>query len=298
WRTEAAAGAVPAAAILAAVVMAHWAVHMNVQGLLAPSGPVAPAIPEPERYDYGSHLILAAGWGVLFGTSGFLAQGRSSRALVPMLWGAAAVFAPLAMLVALYYRIAQLDRSLPFAALALLVAAIFALATESLAKREPRPGLMAAGAMFATGTLGALALAMTFALEKGWLTIALALTVPGIAWVAEQRPLPWLRWLAAIVVAVVAARVAYQPTIAGADLGTTPIFNWLLYGYGVPATAFWVAGWRLRRRGDDQPARMVAPGPTLFTVLLAILEIRHYVTGGNIYRPWASQILIYAGCVY
>ena len=284
WRTEAAAGAVPAAAILAALVMAHWAVHMNVQGLLAPSGPAAPAIPEPERYDYGSHLILATGWAALFGTGGFLAQGRSSRALVPMLWSATAVFAPLAMLVALYYRIAQLDRSLPFAALALLVAAIFGLATETLAKREPRPGLMAASAMFATGTLGALALAMTFALEKGWLTIALALTVPGVAWVVERRPLPWLRWLAAIMVAVVAARVAYQPTIAGTDLGTTPIFNWLLYGYGVPAAAFWVAGWLLRRRADDLPARMVDAGAILFTVLLAILEIRHYVTGGDIYR--------------
>ena len=284
WRTEAAAGAVPAAALLAALVMAHWAVHMNVQGLLAPSGPTAPAIPEPERYDYGSHLMLAASWAALFGIGGFLAQGRSSRALVPMLWSAAAVFAPLAMLIALYYRIAQLDRSLPFAALALLVASIFGLATETLVRREPRPGLMAASAMFATGTLGALALALTFALEKGWLTIALALMVPGIAWVAEQRPLPWLRWLAAIMVAVVAARVAYQPTIAGADLGTTPILNWLLYGYGVPAAAFWVAGWLLRRRADDLPARMVDAGAILFTVLLAILEVRHYVTGGDIYR--------------
>jgi uncharacterized membrane protein len=284
WRTEAAAGAVPVAAILAALVMAHWAVHMNVQGLLAPSGPAAPAIPEPERYDYGSHLILAAAWAVLFGAGGFLAQGRSSRALVPMLWSAAAVFAPLAMLVALYYRIAQLDRSLPFAALALLVAAIFALATETLVKREPRPGVMAASAMFATGTLGALALALTFALEKGWLTIALALMVPGVAWVVEQRPLPWLRWLAAIMVGVVIARVAYQPTIAGADLGTAPIFNWLLYGYGVPAAAFWIAGRMLRRRADDLPARMVDAGAILFTVLLAILEIRHYVTGDDIYR--------------
>jgi uncharacterized membrane protein len=295
WRTEAATGAVPVAAILAAAVMAHWAVHMNVQGLLAPSGPVAPAIPEPERYDYGTHLMLAAGWAALFGAGGFLAQGRSSRALVPMLWSAAAVFTPLAMLVALYYRIAQLDRSLPFAALALLIAAIFALATESLVKREPRPGLMAAGAMFATGTLGALALAFTFALEKGWLTVALALIVPGAAWVAEKRPLPWLRWLAAGMVAVVAARVAYLPSIVGTDLGTTPIFNWLLYGYGVPAAAFWVAGWLLRRRADDLPARMVDAGAVLFTVLLAILEIRHYVNGGDIYRPSSGvvEIMLY-----
>jgi uncharacterized membrane protein len=284
WRTEAAAGAVPAAAALAALVMAHWAVHMNVQGLLAPSGPTAPAIPEPERYDYGSHLMLAAGWAALFGIGGFLAQGRSPRALAPMLWSATAVFAPLATLVALYYRIAQFDRSLPFAALALLIAAIFGLATETLVKREPRPGLMAATAMFSTGTLGALALALTVALEKGWLTIALALTVPGIAWVAEQRPLPWLRWLAAIMVAVVIARVGYEPRIIGADLGTTPIFNWLLYGYGVPAAAFWVAGWLLRLRADDLPARMVDAGAILFTVLLVVLEIRHYVTGGDIYR--------------
>src|SRR5579862_8756264 len=284
WRTEAAAGAVPAAAILAALVTAHWAVHMNVQGLVAPSGPTAPAIPEPERYDYGSHLILAAGWAALFGIGGFLAQGRSSRALVPMLWSATAVFAPLAMLVALYYRIAQLEQSLPFAALALLIAAIFGLATEALVQRASRPGLMAASAMFATGTLGALALALTFALEKGWLTIALALTVPGIAWVVAQRPLPWLRWLAAIMVAVVVVRVGYEPRIVGADLGTAPIFNWLLYGYGVPAAAFWVAGWLLRRRADDLPARMVDAGAILFTVLLVILEIRHYVTGGDIYR--------------
>ncbi|MGB6543207.1 MAG: DUF2339 domain-containing protein, partial [Xanthobacteraceae bacterium] len=271
-------------AILAAVVMAHWVVQMNVQGLLAPSGPTAPAVPEPERFFYGSHFLLAAAWAAMFGVAGFLAQGRSVRAFVPMLWGAAAVFAPLAMLIALYYRIAALDRSLPFAALALLLAAIYGVATETLVRREERPGLMAASAMFATGALAALALALTFALEKGWLTVGLALMVPGAAWVAEKRPLPWLRWLAAIIVAVVAARVAYRPDIVGADLGETPIFNWLLYGYGVPAAAFWLAGWLLRRRANDLPARMVDAGAILFTVLLTILEVRHYVTGGDIYR--------------
>ena len=285
WRTEAAAGAVPVAAILAMVVMAHWAVQMNFEALIAPSGPTAPAIPEPQRYEYGWHLVLAAGWAAMFGIAGFSAQGRSPRALVPMLWCASAVFAPLAMLIALYYRIAGLDRSLPFAALALLLAAIDGVATETLTRREQRPGLMAASAMFATGTLAALALALTFALEKGWLTVGLALMVPGAAWIAEKRPLPWLRWLAAIVVAIVVARVAYEPRIVGSDIGTNPIFNWLLYGYGVPAASFWIAGWLLRRRADDLPGRIVDGGAILFTVLLAILEIRHYVNGGDIYRP-------------
>ena len=286
----------PVAAILAMAVMAHWAVAMNPSQLLWPGGPAAPAVHEPQPYEYGSHLVVAAGWAALFGITGFLAQGRSVRALAPMLWCASGVFAPLAMLVALYYRIAGLDRSLPFAGMALLLAAIYALATESLIQRDGRPGIMAASAMFATGALAALALALTFALEKGWLTVGLALMAPGAAWVAQKRPLPWLRSLAAIVAAIVVARVAYEPRIVGDDLGTAPIFNWLLYGYGVPAASFWVAGWLLRQRADDLPARSVDAAAILFTVLLAVVEIRHYVTGGDIYRPSSDfvEIALYA----
>ena len=63
-------------------------------------------------------------------------------------------------------------------------------------------------------------------------------------------------------VAVASARIGYEPRIVGNDLGTTPIFNWLLYGYGVPALSFWLAGWLLRRRGDDLPApHRSMPGP-------------------------------------
>ena len=296
WRAEAATGAVPVAAILAMAVMAHWAVAMNPSQLLRPGGPAALAVHQPQPYDYGSHLVVAAGWAALFGIAGFLAQGRSVRALAPMLWCASGVFAPLAMLIALYYRIAGLDRSLPFAGLALLLAAIDALATENLIQRHGRPGIMAASAMFATGALAALALALTFGLEKGWLTVGLALMVPGASWVAQKRPLPWLRSLAAIVAAIVVARIAYEPRIVGDDLGTAPIFNWLLYGYGVPAVSFWLAGWLLRQRADDLAARTVDAAAILFTVLLAIVEIRHYVTGGNIYRASSGlvEIALYA----
>jgi uncharacterized membrane protein len=71
----------------------------------------------------------------------------------------------------------------------------------------------------------------------------------------------------------------------GTDVGTVPIFNWLLYGYGIPAAAFWRAGHLLRRRADDAPARVVDLAAILFTVLLAFLEIRHFMTGGDVFRP-------------
>jgi uncharacterized membrane protein len=84
WRTEAATAAVPVAAILAAAVIAHWAVHERLDALIAPPGPTAPAIPGPQHYDYGSHLAVAAFWAALFGIAGFVAQGRSSRTLRPL----------------------------------------------------------------------------------------------------------------------------------------------------------------------------------------------------------------------
>ena len=296
WRTAAATAAVPVAALLAAAVMAHWAVHKKFDALIAPSGVTAPAIPGPEHFDYGSHFAIAVFWAALFGIAGFLAQGRAARALVPMLWSGVAVFTPLAMLIALYYRIAELDRSLPFAGLALLLSAIYGAATEVLVQRENRPGLMAGSSVLATGSLAALALALTFALEKGWLTIALALMAPGVAWVAGQRPIPWLRWLAAVIATIVMARIAYEPRIVGAEVGTTPIFNWLLYGYGVPAASFWLGGWLLRQRADDLPARTVDAAAILFSILLVTWEIRHYVTGGQIYSPLRSDVefMLYA----
>jgi uncharacterized membrane protein len=168
---------------------------------------------------------------------------------------------------------------------ALLLAALFALATEALTRRETRPGNAAAQAIFATGAVAALALAITLALEKGWLTVSLALMVPGIAWILLARPLPMLRWLAATMVVLVLVRIAWEPRIVGDQIGTTPIFNWLLYGYGVPALAFWIGGTLLRRRADDNPARIVDAGAVLLTVLLANVEIRHYAHNGDIYAP-------------
>jgi uncharacterized membrane protein len=284
WRTEAATAAVPAAGVLTAIVFAHWAVNTDILHLIAPGGPVAGFVPEPEQAQFGAHLVLGFGLSLLFAGAGFLAQGRSDAALVPMLWSASAVFVPLAILVALYYRISGFDRSIPFAGIALLLGFLATAATEALQRRAPRPGLAASGAIFATGAVAGLGLALTLALDKGALTVGLALITPGIAWISEKRPLPALRWLAAAMAVLVLARFAYEPRIVGTDVGTTPIFNWLLYGFGTPAAAFWLAGRRLRRRADDTPARVVDLAALFFTVLLVFLELRHFITGGDVYQ--------------
>ncbi|WP_128935533.1 DUF2339 domain-containing protein [Bradyrhizobium zhanjiangense] len=285
WRGPAATGALGAAAATVFIVFAEWAVRANPDMLVLPGGPLPGVGPAAIDSSVTLHLVMAAVFAAGFGIAGFLAQGRSNSAVIPVVWSAAGVATPIAILVALYARIAHLDRSIPFAILAVLLAAAFGAATESLTRRETRPGIMISTALFATGTLGALALALTFALEKGWLTIALALMSLGTAWISMQRPIPFLRWLAAIFAGIVTARIAYDPRIVGDAVGTTPILNWLLWGYGLPAASFWGASIFLRRRADDPPLRMIETAAILFTALLAFMEIRHFATGGDMISP-------------
>jgi uncharacterized membrane protein len=288
WRAPAATGAIAAAAAFVFVVFAEWAVRGNPDLLVLPGGPLPDIGPAATDSSVSLHLITAAIFAAGFGIAGFLAQGRSASAIIPVVWSAAGVFTPLALLIALYARIAHLDRSIPFAILAVMLAAGFAAATEILTRRDGRPGSAISTALFATGTLGALALALTFALEKGWLTVALALMSMGTAWISMQRPIPFLRSLAAILAGVVVLRIGYEPRIVGDAVGTTPIFNWLLWGYGLPALSFWAGSHFLRRRGDDAPLRTVEAAAILFTALLAFMEIRHAVNGGDVYRDTAG----------
>ena len=288
WRAPAATGAVAAAAAFVAIVFLEWAVRANPDMLTLPGGPLPASARNATDSSVSLHLTAAAIFALGFGAAGFLAQGRSTNATVPVLWSAAAVFTPLALLVALYARIAHLDRSIPFAILAVILGVAFAAATEALSRRDNRPGMPISIALFATGTLSALALALTFALEKGWLTIALSLMSLGTAWISMQRPIPFLRSLAAILAGIVVMRIGYEPRIAGDAVGTTPIFNWLLWGYGVPALSFWMASIFMRRRGDDAPLRSVESAAILFTVLLAFFEIRHFVYDGDIYHDMTA----------
>lgn len=274
FRAEATTAVVPAAAALCALVIIRWAFDVELARLIAPSGIGGAAVrctPALARISRSSQPTLCC------------SAPRASFAR-PVLWSAAAVAGPIAIVVALYARIAGLKRSIPFAGVALLMEALYGIATKMLSKREQRPGMDATTALFATGSVSCLALALTFALEKGWLTVALALMVPGIAWILQQRPLPMLRWLAAIIAELLAARIGWEPRIVGSDVGTTPIFNWLLYGYGVPAVSFWIAERMMRRQADDKPTRIVESAAILITVLLAFLEIHHLSRGGDIYR--------------
>jgi uncharacterized membrane protein len=113
------------------------------------------------------------------------------------------------------------------------------------------------------------------------LTVAFALAALGTAWVAEEVKLPVLRTVVGALGLAVLGRLVYDPTIVRGELGTTPIFNWLLWGYGVPALAFFLASRLLERSGRDRVVRFVESLSIAFAFFLVFFEIRHWLQGGD-----------------
>ena len=99
------------------LVVLHWAVPTMFDQLVLAPGVTRGAIPGPST-GTELHLGLGLALAALFGASGYAAQSRIGTALTALLWSATAVVTPIAILIALYLRIAEFDRSIPFAALA------------------------------------------------------------------------------------------------------------------------------------------------------------------------------------
>lgn len=117
------------------------------------------------------------------------------------------------------------------------------------------------------------------ALEEAWLTLALSLELPALAWIAGRLELRSLRRVALIVAAVVLVRLVLNYNLLDYALGTLPGLNWLLYGYGLPAAAFYFAARWFGGAARDPLVTVLEAGALAFAVLLVTLEIRDLVTG-------------------
>jgi uncharacterized membrane protein len=180
---------------------------------------------------------------------------------------------------------------------ALAVAAGYSGFARALRRRQPQApsDLLALGLMASAG-FAALALGLNFALESGALTVALALSALGAAFVESRLDMSALRKAVAAMGLVVAARLLWDPRIVGENLGATPVLNWLLFGYGVPALSFGLAARLLGRARQDRATRIAQTLAVVFSALLAFFEIRHAMTGGDMtaLRASLSEFGLYA----
>lgn len=214
---------------------------------------------------------------LLFAFAGFALMDGAQR---PWVWAATAALSPVLLLVAAYARRPEAWPEWGWCAAALLLGGALAAAAERIARNREHPGLEAALAAVAVGVVAALALAVTTVLREAWLSVALALMLPGIAWVEWHLSVAGLRRVALLVAGAVLVRLAFNPQVLDYALTEGSVVNWLLYGYGVPAVAFWLAARRFARSGADLTVTVLDGGAMLFAVLLTSLEIHHVMVGG------------------
>lgn len=131
------------------------------------------------------------------------------------------------------------------------------------------------------GSFAAFLLALLVMTNGIWTTIGAAIL--GFVYLNGQRLKDWpiLPWAMVVAAIFVAGRIAWEPTIVGAEsLSTTPVFNQLLAGYGVPAALLIASAWLTRNSTDDRLRSVLEALASLFTLLTIAILVRHAMNKG------------------
>jgi uncharacterized membrane protein len=235
--------------------------------------------PDLERF-----LETAGGLGALFAVGGYLALWGSAK---PGRWGSLSAASGLAFFLIAWGKVAQIREGahfVPWGPQALGAAALYLIAAVPVAQqRRLRPGMDAALAALAVAVTSFVSLSVPLELERQWVTVAWALEVTALVWLAGRFKLPVLSGLARTVAVLVVVRLLLNASVLEYPIGTGPLLNWLLYGYGLPLLAFAAAAWLARRQGPGEAklAMLLEAGALALAFALVTLEVRQLYHPGT-----------------
>jgi uncharacterized membrane protein len=293
WRSAPAATAAVLAGVVALGAIAVW------PGLAAPPDPrlLAPAVAGVLRLpdNVSAFLVFAATSTLAIAGLATLRLWRGPSLPMPTagLYALAGIVPPLLALVLAYLRVTQFDRSISFAAFSVVLGAMFYLVAHRFANvpAEQQSPLTRLGVgCYAAAATACATLAFVMVLDRGYLTVAFAVTALTTSVFAVRHRIGLLRYVVAVLGFIVLGRLVWDPRIMGADLGSVPIFNWLLLGYGVPAVAFLAAARILRGEREDLAVRICDALGVLFAGLLVFFQIRHALNRGDPLANASSHI--------
>ncbi|SMH43675.1 DUF2339 domain-containing protein [Mesorhizobium australicum] len=273
-----AAGLVAVVAFARVALAADFSVYA-FDGILIFDGGM-PSMPQSTAMLVGillSLLFLALGLWTAFRA----ASGDALRSASWSLWAAAV---SVTIVAALWFAFGYVDRDYRYAFAMLALAGVLMAGAEMISRRET-PAL-AGGWAVSFALAGAFAAAVVFvhaAFGTLLTTILCGLLALAPAFATRLRSWPALGWLCVAAVAVTIARILPDPTIIGASrLGTMPVFNALLPGYGLPALAFIAAAWQLGRTTGGAPRIVMEAAAALFALLTVAMLVRHAMNAGII----------------
>jgi uncharacterized membrane protein len=141
-------------------------------------------------------------------------------------------------------------------------------------------------ALVAGTALGFATVAIPLQLNHQWITIGWALEGAALAWTYRRIPHRGLLYWSVALLAVVFARLAFNPEVFGYEPRGYRVFNWYLYTYMTCAGTMFTAAWWFTAT-DDRPAEVLprastllpAAGVILLFLLLNIEIADFYATG-------------------
>ena len=232
---------------------------------------------------FGLEIAISLGLGALFTFLGyvFLRRAGDREPKFAALWALSMSAVPVALATISLLNFGNLSTDWVHGLYGLALGAVL-LAIARLRMGQSHAGEADRAAnLVALGSFGAIAFGL-HALTTG-ATTTILIAIAGFAYVLATRWRPWpaFPWVMGAAILLVFARIAWDPTLVGTDqLGTTPFWNALLPGYGIPAVLAVLAAYLLR----DWPGRralnfLQALAALMVMTALAVL-VRHAMNGG------------------
>jgi len=260
--------------VIAAVLVLAIAATMPVPTSIVqiPSFHRAPLVPVELQFFAGACIAFAA----LFAIAGFAALWGAKR---PALWAAVSAAVPILLLVIAYYRVVDFGVDHAWAAIAVGLAAVNLLAAERVERYREARGLDVTLAFYAAAVVASISLAAAMSVREAWLTVALSIQLPALAWINTRIRTTSLQAIAGIVATVVLTRLVLNYNILSYAQSPSPVTSWVIYGYGIPAISFLWAARLFRALKAERIIALLEAGGLAFCVLLVSLEIRLFVAG-------------------
>ena len=197
----------------------------------------------------------------------------------PYVWAGLSLVGVFLILAAGYARSRFFTTDTLWAIVAAFAAALAVFAVTLLIRhREDRPHRLALG-FYAAAAIAGISFTFAFIFREAWLTVALAIQLPALAWLEKSLDLKELRRLALVIAAAILIRLAFNPYVLSYDATHALGNQWVLYGYGLPAIAFFAAARMFKQTADDYAVKLLESGAFVFALLLISLEIRILVEG-------------------
>lgn len=234
--------------------------------------PHAPLVPRGLE----TFITTSIAFGAMFGMAGFATLWGAKR---PAMWAAVSAGTPVLLLTICYWRVADLGVDLRWATVAAALALICLFAAERVERYRATRSLVDSLGLYAAGVVAFLSLAATMSLREAWLTVALSLQLPLLAWIHRRIVVGPVRILATVVAGIVLVRLVLNYNVLSYHLVGNPAFSWVVYGYGIPALSFFAAAQLFHRRASALLVGLIDAGALVFAVLLVSLEIRLIVSG-------------------